>query len=416
MEKNTKYGLIGRRLPYSFSKIVHEMIGKYSYSLIELEPEMLDEFFTKKEFLGVNVTIPYKVDVIKYLDFVDESAKKIGAVNTVVNKGGKLFGYNTDFYGLKATLERSSVSVKGKLCLILGTGATSNTANAVLKELGATNIIKVSRTKSQNAITYEEAVSKYNNAQIIVNTTPCGTFPNVKDTPMSLDNFNNLEGVFDVIYNPLCTNLTLAGAQKRAKTASGLYMLVYQAVKTCEFFLDTVIDKTKPDEIYEKILREKQNVVLTGMPTCGKSTIGKELAKKLGREFIDTDEEIVKFAKMEISEIFEKFGEKKFREIETKVISELSSSQGLVISTGGGAPLKEENVLALKRNGKIFFIDRDVDKLFASNDRPLSSDIEAVKKLYNARYSTYSATCDVKIDNNERVEDAIEKILKELNL
>ncbi len=414
MKKYADCGLIGRRLPYSFSKIVHEMIGGYSYSLIELEPDMLGEFFEKKEFLGVNVTIPYKVDVIKYLDEIDTSAKKIGAVNTVVNRNGKLFGYNTDYYGLKATIEKSGVLVKDKLCLILGTGATSKTAKAVLEDLGATHILKVSRTAKDGSVTYDEAVSKYNNAQIIVNTTPLGTFPDVDATPISLDNFDNLEGVFDVIYNPLCTNLTLSASKKGAKTASGLYMLVYQAVKTSEYFLGSEIDKNVVEEIYQKIYFSKQNVVLTGMPTSGKSTVGKLLAKMLEREFVDTDQEIVKLSKMQISEIFEKFGEKRFREIETEVIKEVSKKQGLVIATGGGAPLKDENVLALKRNGKIFFIDRPLDKLFASSDRPLSSDKQHVEKLYNARYSTYSATCDVKIDNNKTAEDCCEEILKEL--
>lgn len=407
-----RYGLLGKTLAHSYSKTIHEMFAPYEYELIELSKEELDLFLKEKNFSALNVTIPYKETVIKYLDFVDEAAKKIGAVNTIVNKNGALYGYNTDFFGLRGLIEKNGFDFKNKKVLVFGSGGTSKTAVTVSKSLGASEAVVVSRSGSVN---YKNVLSLHGNASFVINTTPCGMFPNNNGKAMSLDGFNNLEGVVDVIYNPLCTNLLLEAKKRGIPFCGGLYMLVFQAVKASELFLSKAYPESTAEEVYKKLLFEKENVVLTGMPGSGKTTIGSLVAKKLSRLFVDTDELITEKAEMPITEIFEKKGEEYFRNLESEVIAEVSKKTGLVIATGGGAVLRKENTENLSQNGKIFFLDRPLSQILPTSDRPLASDESALKKRFEERYDIYRETCDVKIDVDGIAEHAAKKITDTFN-
>ena len=402
-----KYGLIGEHLGHSFSKDIHNMIGDYDYQLKEIAPQDLDAFMKARDFLGINVTIPYKQDVIPYLDEVDQAAQMIGAVNTIVNKNGKLYGYNTDFYGMKSLLEKMGLSVKGKKVLILGTGGTSKTAKALVQSLGCKSVAKVSRhpesetsegtdpssSSSCQVITYEEAI-KETDTNIIINTTPCGMFPKTDAQPIALDSFSNLEGVLDAIYNPNSSNLILDAKKKGLKAEGGLYMLVGQAIKAAEFFFEKPIPADKADKIFNTILGRKENIVLIGMPASGKSTVGKQISRLLNRELIDSDAEIVKKEGREISEIFAKEGEAYFRKVESEVIAELSLKNACVISTGGGAILNPQNVHNLKKNGRIYFINRPLEELLPTDDRPTANSAEKIKALFETRFPLYQAAAD----------------------
>lgn len=401
-----KYGLIGEKLGHSFSKTVHSKIASYDYELLEIPKTDIDSFMQKRDFCCINVTIPYKETVIPYLDEISDEAKSIGAVNTIVNKNGRLFGYNTDFYGLSSLINKNSIEIKNKTVLILGSGGTSKTANAVCESMNARKIFTVSRNGGEGFITYQQAAAI--DAEVIINTTPVGMFPNNFAVPISLDGFKNLEAVVDVIYNPLKTQLVLSAQKRGIKAVGGLYMLYAQAVKAAEIFTENEI-KT---HVFNDIFKEKQNLVLVGMPSCGKTTFGKILSAELNKSFIDTDEEIIKRSGMPISEIFEKFGEKYFRDLESEVINDLSAYQGMVIATGGGAILREENVNALKQNGKIIFIDRPLSMLITTDDRPLSKSRELLEKRYNERYGIYSSVCDVKIKVDGEINDTA-KLIKE---
>ena len=307
----------------------------------------------------INVTIPYKQTVIPYLDEIDEAAKMIGAVNTIVNKDGKLYGYNTDFYGMTALIEKNGMSLKNKKVVILGSGGTSKTSLAVAEFLGAKEILKVSRSAKDGSITYSELYENHTDADVIINTTPVGMFPDIFASPIDIEKFQQLSGVIDAVYNPLSTVLVSKAKKLGISSDCGLYMLTAQAVKAYEIFTDSTADDALCDRIFSEVLSEKKNIVLTGMPGSGKSTTGKILAEKLGREFIDTDEEIRKKTGIEISDYFERCGEKEFRSLETEVIKAISSKSGIVIATGGGAILKEENIDALKMNGTVYFLDRN---------------------------------------------------------
>ncbi len=413
-----RYGLIGKKLSHSYSCEIHALIAAYDYELKELAEDELAEFFVRREFSAINVTIPYKQSVIKYLDEISEDARRIGAVNTVVNYGGRLVGYNTDYFGMASLFEKLRITPKDKKALILGTGGTSNTAFAVLSDLGATKIVKVSRSAKDGAITYEEALKEHSDAQIIVNCTPCGMYPDVNGLPICVDSFFRLEGVLDAIYNPLCTRLVLNARKRGAVADGGLYMLVAQAIKASRLFLqkDTDVEKAEIDEIYDKILAQKQNVALVGMPSCGKSTIGRRIAEITGREFVDTDEKIVEKTDMPISEYFAKFGEESFRKIESEIIEEEAKKSGVIIATGGGSVLKENNVTALKRNGVIVFLDREINKLVATADRPLSRSLDDVRTLYEQRYEIYCDCADLKICANGSVAEVAESLIKELKI
>ena len=405
-----KYGLIGKPLGHSFSREIHALIADYDYRLLEIDEDELPRFFQERDFSGINVTIPYKQAVIPFLDEISDEAKKIGAVNTIVKKEGKLFGFNTDFFGMRALIKSAGLDLENKTVLILGTGGTSKTAVEVSKSLGAKKIVKVSRKKSSDTVTYDEAYKKFSGADVIINTTPVGMFPNADKTPVDVKKFKNLQGVIDAVYNPLRTNFVLDAESIGAKGRGGLYMLVAQAVYASALFLDKTADESVIDKTYARILKEKCNIVLCGMPSSGKTTVGKEIAKVFGKKFIDTDDVVVEKRKESISDIFEKYGEEEFRKEERLAIEELSKENGLVIATGGGVVLDENNVRALRRNGVILFLDRSLENLVATADRPLSSDTEKLKNLFEKRYDVYKSCADAVIPADGEIADVVEKI------
>lgn len=405
-----EYAVIGEKLSHSFSKEIHEQIFDYKYEIKEIAKEDIDAFMKEKSFKGINVTIPYKQTVIPYLDEISETARKIGAVNTVHNRGGYLYGDNTDFSGMRALIVKNGIELKDKKVLILGSGGTSKTAFAVAEALGAKEIYRVSRSGSDGAITYNEAHSLHSDAHVIINTTPCGMFPNTDNVPVDIELFPALEGVVDAVYNPIRTKLVVNALKKGIKATGGLYMLVAQAVFAGEIFTGEAVPAEKTEAVYKNMLRSKENIVLTGMPGCGKSTIGKHLARALDMSFVDSDDKIVEKAGKCIPDIFNEVGEKGFRDIESEVICELSSLQNTVIATGGGAILRRENVEALKRNGKIYFLDRDPEFLVTTKDRPLSSDREKLRQRYEERYETYLATADRVIACSQDIRENINMI------
>ncbi len=364
----------------------------------------------KADFKAINVTIPYKQAVIPYLYFISDIAKKIGAVNTVVNKNGKLYGYNTDFLGLYALINKQGVSLKDKKVLVLGSGGTSKTAMAVAESMGAAEVYRVSRSGKDGAITYDEVYKSHTDAEAIINTTPVGMYPNLDGMAIDLNRFKFIKSVTDVVYNPLNSELVVSAKQKGINAAGGLYMLVAQAVFAVEKFLDKEIPSSEIDRVYEKTVNDKRNIVLTGMPASGKTTIGERVAKEIGKEFIDTDDLIVKKANMPIPEIFSLYGEKRFREIEAEVIKEVSAFQGAVIATGGGAILNPQNITFLKQNGIVIFIDRPLDDLITTDDRPLSSNRELLEKRYSERYDIYNKTADKKINAVKDLEINIQAV------
>ena len=405
-----EYGLLGEHLPHSFSKIIHEKFGKYNYELKELSLDGFKKFMQAKKFKGINITIPYKETALDFVDEIDESAKAIGAINTVINKNGTLIGFNTDYLGLKLLIEKNNITIKNKKIVILGSGGTSKTAYTVAKNLGAKEIIKVSRSKKDNTCSYEELEKLHNNADVLFNTTPVGMYPNNEESIIDLNIFHNLNAVIDVIYNPLKTNLLINAENKGIKAVSGLYMLVAQAAFAADMFLENENIMTRIDTVYKELLNEKTNIVLIGMPASGKSTIAKELSKKLNRSFVDTDALIVeKYGA--ISDIFEKYGEEYFRSIETKIIKEVSSLSGIIIATGGGAVLKEENIRALKQNGKLYFLNRPLSELIPTSDRPLASDENKIKKLYNDRIDIYTNLAEEIITVKNDASFAVQQIL-----
>ena len=409
-----KYGLIGEHLTHSFSKPIHEKIGDYVYEIKEIEPQNLDSFMKSKEFLAINVTIPYKERVMPHLDVIDKSAMAIGAVNTVVNKNGMLYGYNTDYMGMKALVENMELDVSGKKVLIIGTGGTSKTATALFHDLGASSIIYMSSSGAKGAYSRDEIYKNHRDVEIIINTSPVGMYPNIYASPIDIDGFDRLCGVVDAVYNPIQTEFVLKAKSKGIKAQGGLFMLVAQAVFASEHFTGRFITRETILKTYNEIMLEKSNIVLVGMPSCGKSSVGKILAQKTGKRFVDTDSLIVEKIQMEISKYFSKYGDGKFREVESQVIKEIAPVGGLVIATGGGAVLNEGNVKALKQNGIVFFIDRAIELLIPTDDRPLSRDIQAIRRLYNERYPIYRGCMDVYIDGNGAVDEVANKIYGEL--
>ena len=411
-----KYGLIGKPLGHSYSCEIHGLIADYEYELKELDESEVAQFLQKREFNAINVTIPYKQTVMPYLDFISDDAKNIGAVNTIVNDGGKLCGYNTDFAGMRALIEKNGISVKDKKVLVFGTGGTSKTACAVCSALGAREIYKVSRSEKDGAITYDTAREQHFDADIIVNATPSGMYPNVDKEPTDISCFDRLQVVVDAIYNPLCTNLVLDAREKGAIGVGGLYMLVAQAVYASALFLNKEVDESAIEKAYAKIVAQKRNVVLIGMPSSGKTTVGKRLAELTGREFVDTDEEIVKRIGTSIADFFAKNGEEAFRKIESEVLSEYAKRAGLIVATGGGAVLKKENVRAIKRNSVAVFLDRPLDLLVATSDRPLASDKDKVKKLYEQRYDIYKSVANEIVDGSGDINEVANQIRRKLGI
>ena len=399
-----KYCLIGEKLGHSYSKIIHEKCG-LDYSLIEIEKDKLKDFFENCEYDGFNVTIPYKKEVMKYLSYVSPDAQKIGAVNTVLKKDGKFYGYNTDVGGLKSMIESTNVSLKDKNVLVLGSGGASNTACTYALNSNAKSVKVVSR---KGEINYENCYDLID-TDIIINATPCGMSPNVNESPINLSRFNNLKGVYDCIYNSQNTNLILQAKKLNIPCASGLKMLVVQALLAQDIWLESTHTKEKEQNIFNFVKNQTTNIVLAGMPSSGKTTIAKALSERLNLKWFDSDEYITKTYFSSPSEIILKDGEKAFRDIESDAIAVLSQNKGAVISIGGGGILRQENVINLKRNGVIFYVDRPLE-LLIDKDRPLSKS-KGIETLYNERKDKYNACCDFKVKNDKDIESVVREII-----
>ena len=402
------YGLLGRTLSYSYSPRIHKALGGYSYELFEKEPEELADFLQNGEFSGLNVTIPYKKAVIPYLQELSPIAKRLGAVNTIVRRAdGTLIGHNTDYFGFSTMVAKTGIQVAGNKALVLGSGGASNTAVAVLKELGA-KVIVISRTGENNYNNLE----LHQDAALIVNATPVGMFPNVDDTPLSLDGFPVLEAVLDLNYNPSHTQLLLDAESRGLIAENGRLMLVAQAKESAEWFTGTTIPNSKIKEVHKELSSQMENIILIGMPGCGKSTVAKLLAQELQRPVVDTDEEIVRLAGCSIPEIFAKSGEEGFRRLETQVLRELGKQSGKIIATGGGCVTREENYPLLHRNGKIIWLTRQLDQL-ATNGRPLSR-ITKMETMFALRKPMYQRFANHIVSNDgspEETVDAIRRLL-----
>ncbi len=409
-----EYAVIGEHLTHSFSKEIHKELATYSYIVHEVAKEELSDFITSRQYKGLNVTIPYKKDVMKWLDWVDDTAQSIGAVNTIVNRDGYLMGYNTDFFGLSALIRRTDVNVIGEKVLILGTGGTSVTANAVAHAMGAAEVYRVSRSAGDGVITYEEMYEHHCDAGVIINTTPVGMFPNTNAAPIDIDRFSRCHGVIDAIYNPLRSELVLNALSRGIKASGGLYMLVAQAAKAAALFLDDDSMLSKIEDVYQTIRLSKENIVLIGMPGCGKTTVGRRIQQQMERDFFDSDDQIVISDGRDIPTIFKEDGETGFRDLEAATIRHLADKTGCVIATGGGAVLRAENVYALRKNGTLVFLDRPLSKLMPTDDRPLSSNREMLEQRYHERLPVYRASADVVIHANS-LQETVETIMGKWN-
>ena len=403
-----EYGLLGERLGHSFSPQIHRDLAGYDYQLLPTPPEAVEDLFARRAFQGLNVTIPYKRTVMPLCDEIDPRAAAIGAVNTVVNQNGRLTGYNTDIDGFLYMARRAGVDMAGKKVVILGSGGTSRTTRAAAGELGAREIVTVSRHGEDN---YQN-LSRHADAQVLVNTTPVGMYPNWGQSPVSLESFPALEGVLDVVYNPLRTALLLQAEERGLPRSCGLPMLVAQAKRAAELFTGQNIDDSRAEAVLHGLRGQLTNIVLIGMPGCGKTTVGRALAGKLGRTFVDLDEEIVRRAGMPIPEIFAREGEAGFRERESALVREFGERTGLVVSTGGGVVTRRENYIPLKQNGLLLHLRRDPAAL-PTDGRPLSQ-ATAPEELWRRRAPLYAAFADGEIDNNGTLAWTLEQIEKEM--
>ena len=429
-----KYYLLGEKLSHSYSAVIHSFCG-VDYSLRELPPEKLGEFVKSKEFDGLNVTIPYKKSIVPFLDEVDGIAEKTGAVNTVLNKNGKLIGYNIDYYGMKYALEAAKITLKGKNVLVLGSGGAGIVAEKLASDEGAASVEIVSRN---GALNYENIYDRME-TQVIINATPVGMFPFADGAACDVSRFKNLEGAFDCVYNPFRTKFVLDAEKAGARACGGLTMLVAQAIyseiiwgeTTCERAdktdgaVDKATDETAGDPMRTttdcgnkiraalgEVLKRETNISLVGMPAAGKTTVGRILAEKLGMKFCDTDEEIEKIAGESPEKIIEKYGEERFREIERETVKSLSALKGAVIATGGGTVLREENVMELRSCGVVIWLGRDLN-LLTLNNRPLSKSM-SISRLFEQRKGHYVAASDKKIENDTTAERVAEKIITEI--
>lgn len=402
-------GLLGEKLGHSYSKAIHERLGGYSYELIECPRAELDAFMKGGSFDAINVTIPYKKAVIPYCAALSPIAERIGSVNAVIRqRDGSLYGDNTDAYGFMSMVKKSGVDIAGKKAIVLGSGGASATICAVLNELNAKSVAVISRSGQDN---YEN-IHKHADAEIIVNTTPVGMYPNTGVSPVDLSVFKGCKGVLDIVYNPHGTALLMQAEELGIPCMGGLNMLVAQAKRAAELFTGTSIPDSRTDEIERELSLNMQNIVLIGMPGCGKSTIAAALGKRLNRAVRDSDEATEAQAGMSIPQIFALHGEDAFRRSETEALSSLGRQSGLIISTGGGCVTRRENYPLLHQNGIIIWLTRSIDAL-PTDGRPISqrSDMHA---LYAARKPLYERFCDIIIDNNGSVESTVESITEAL--
>ena len=397
-------GLLGRKLGHSYSPQIHGLLGSYDYKLFEKEPEDVGDFLKNGDFTGVNVTIPYKKDVIPYLSQLSPVAKRLGAVNTIVRRqDGSLIGHNTDYFGFQYLVERSGLTVSGKKVLVLGSGGASNTAVAVLRELGA-QVVVISRSGENN---YHN-LHLHRDASVIVNTTPVGMYPNTGVSPIDLNLFPQLEGVLDAIYNPARTQILLDAEKRGLVAMNGLWMLVAQAKESAEWFTGSAIDQNKIPEIHGCLRRQMENIVLIGMPGCGKSTIGRLLAQETGKQFVDADEALEARLGRKITDIIPQDGEAAFRRMESDTLSELGKQSGLVIATGGGCVTQQRNYPLLHQNGTILWLTRQLHKL-PTEGRPLSQPGK-LQEMFAQRQSLYRQFADAEISNDGPVEETLTAI------
>ena len=413
-----RLGLIGKPLGHSWSPEIHKYLTGADYKLWEIDESELLDFMKKREFDGINVTIPYKTAVIEYLDEIDEAADRMGAVNCVVNRDGRLKGYNTDYIGLLRMMKRmdgpdAACGDVHRKAVILGTGGASKAAEEACRKLGI-HFEKVSRSEREGCITYEELKRRAKEFELLINATPVGMYPNEDEVPVDIRQFGRLRQVVDIVANPVRTRLCYEAEQSGIPAAGGLEMLVYQALAAEEIFTGDTLPEDKADECVEELLSERRNIVLIGMPSSGKSTVGRLLANKLGRKFADTDDEIVLRAGRPISEIFAEDGEAEFRKIEREVCEALSKKSGLIIACGGGVVEFEENMRRLAYNGQIIYLDRSLELLTPTKSRPLSPDKEKLAVLYEKRKELYESYSDIRIRNDGRAGDAAEEIIREI--
>lgn len=409
-----KFGLLGRKLSHSFSPEIHRQLGQYSepyqYGLFEVEPEDLEEFVRHGDWAGLNVTIPYKQDVMAFCDEISPEAVRIGAVNTLVRREGRILGYNTDYAGFRMTVEASGAPVSGAKCIVLGSGGASKAVICVLEDMGASEVVVVSRD-GRTGCDYQQMKMLHQDAVIMVNTTPVGMYPNTGVSAAYPGAFWKLEYVFDVVYNPLRTNFLCQARKSGMEGFNGLKMLVGQAKASAEYFLGCKISDEAVDAIERRLACEKENIVLIGMPGCGKSTIGRMLAEAMGRRFVDIDELIVQREGRSIPSIFEEGGEELFRQIEIEVTASLNHETGMVIACGGGVVTREENYYSLAENGRLIFVNRAIDVL-PTDGRPLSQSTP-LSRLYAQRLPLYRSWCDMEVENNGKpLEEVVEEIME----
>lgn len=406
----TEYGLLGETLGHSFSPQLHKALAGYDYALLPTPPHAVEGLLQKREFRGLNVTIPYKQTVIPLCDEVDPRALSIGAVNTISNRDGRLIGYNTDIDGFRYMAKRAGVGLSGKKVLILGSGGTSRTVQAAARELEAAEVVIISRSGENN---YEN-ISRHSDTEVIVNTTPVGMYPNCGESPVDLTLFPRLAGVLDVVYNPLRTALIMQAQELGIPCSCGLPMLAAQAWRAAELFTGGTIPALRMELVLAALTRNLENIVLIGMPGCGKTTIGAALAAAIGREFIDIDSMVEERAGKTIPAIFAEDGEAAFRTLESDCIRAAGARTCCVIATGGGTVTREENYAPLHQNGKIIHLTRPLD-LLPTDGRPVSQKTDRVM-LWQQRKALYERFADLTVANNATPAETVERIRKELSI
>ena len=402
-----KCGLLGRKLGHSYSPQIHALLGNYSYQLFEKEPEEIGDFLKNGDFTGLNVTIPYKKEVIPFLDELSPAAARLGAVNTIVRRDGKLIGHNTDYFGFRRLVQESGLQVAEKKVLVLGSGGASSTAVAVLQELGA-KVTVISRSGENN---YEN-LDRHADAAVIVNTTPVGMYPNTGKSALSLEGFPRLEGVLDAVYNPARTQILLDAERRGLAAVNGLWMLVAQAKESAEWFTGEEIPDSRIAKIHHILRLQMENIILIGMPGCGKTAVGQQLAQNLGKKFVDADESLEASVCRKITDIIPNDGEAAFREMESETLAELGKQSGLVIATGGGCVTQPQNYPLLHQNGTIFWLKRELDRL-PTDGRPLSQK-RTLGQMYEARMPLYLRFADAAISNDGSIAETASAICRKL--
>lgn len=402
------YGLLGRKLGHSWSVPIHQTLGCGGYRLIELEPEALEGFLRREDVAGLNVTIPYKRDVMRLCDVIDPAAEDIGSVNTLVRRDGRLWGYNTDIDGFLYMLRRADITLAEKHVVILGSGGASLTAQAAAKREGARSVAVISRAGPDS---YEHLPARHADAQVLINTTPVGMWPSMAGSPADLSSLPRLEAAADVIYNPGRTDLLLQAESLGLARAGGLPMLVQQAKRAEELFFDRPIPDGETEKIIAQLWQNQTNIVLVGMPGSGKTTVGRALARLSGKPFVDLDEELVRRTGKPIPKIFAQEGEAAFRDLESRILAETCAGSGQVIATGGGAVLREENRRAMRRTGRVYCLRRRLEDL-PTEGRPLSQ-AGKLEEMARVRRPLYDAASDMSIENHTAAEETAARIWRD---